>query len=78
MKGNKSIIFFLLAGALALFSACSDYLDVTPSDKQTADQLFASKAGYYAAANGIYNDLASETLYGRQMSWEAIELKGQR
>lgn len=61
-----------------MFSACSDYLDVTPSDKQTADQLFAAKAGYYAAANGIYNDLASETLYGRQMSWEAIELIGQR
>ncbi len=78
MKGNKLIIFSLLAGTLALLSACSDFLDVKPSDKQTADQLFAAKSGYYAAANGIYDALASETLYGRQMSWEAIELIGKR
>jgi len=63
----------LLLGSCFL-TACSDYLDVTPSDKQTAAQVFASKEGFYTAANGIYNALAGDELYGKQMTWEALDL----
>lgn len=54
--------------------SCNDYLDVTPSDKQTAAQVFASKAGFYTASNGIYDALSGDALYGKQMSWEALDL----
>lgn len=56
------------------FASCSDYLNVTPSDKQTAAQLFGTKSGFYAAQNGVYDGLASDELYGKQMTWEAIEV----
>lgn len=59
---------------LPLFTSCDDYLDVTPSDKQTADQVFASKAGFYTASNGIYDALSGDALYGKQMTWEAMDL----
>ena len=67
----------MLLAACATVSSCTDYLDVTPSDKQTAEQLFASKAGFYAAANGIYDGLSNDALYGKQMTWEAIEIMSQ-
>lgn len=67
----------MLTAALFTFSlltSCDDYLDVTPSDKQTAAQVFANKAGFYTAANGIYDALSGDELYGKQMTWEALDL----
>ena len=58
----------------ALCASCDDYLDVAPSDKQTAAQVFASKAGFYTASNGIYDALSGDALYGKQMTWEALDL----
>jgi len=64
----------LLLLGTSLLTSCDDYLDVAPSDKQTADQLFANKAGFYTAANGIYDALAGDELYGKQMTWEAVDI----
>lgn len=75
MKNFKQYI--IIAASLLTLGSCSDYLDVTPSDKQTAEQLFGSKAGFYAAQNGVYDALASDALYGKQMTWEAIEVLSQ-
>lgn len=74
---KKKFIYIIIAVLTLGMTSCSKYLDVTPSDKQTAAQLFASKAGYYAAQNGIYDALASDALYGKQMTWEAIEIMSQ-
>ena len=71
---KKQGLYITIIACLLGLSSCSDYLDVAPSDKQTSEQLFASKAGFYAAANGIYDGLSSDALYGKQMTWEAIEI----
>lgn len=75
----KRIIICLSAiiGTLTL-AGCSDYLDVTPSDKQTAAQLYATKSGFYTAENGVYDALSSDDLYGKQMTWEAVDLMSKR
>lgn len=65
------LLLILLTGALY---GCSDYLDVTPKDKQTQEQLFGSRDGFYAAINGVYNKLPSTALYGRNLSYEMIDL----
>ena len=77
-KTNK-IIYRLCALCMlcVLCVSCDDYLDVTPSDKQTAAQVFASKAGFYTAANGIYDAMSSDALYGKQMTWEAVDIMSQ-
>ena len=72
----KRYIFLMVC--LALFAGCSDFLDITPKDKQTDKQLFATKSGFYVAANGIYNGIASESMYGRVLTYEAIEVMGKR
>lgn len=73
----KKVFIYIFAACTLGLASCSDYLDVTPSDKQTAEQLFASKAGFYAAQNGVYDALSSDQLYGKQMTWEAIEVLSQ-
>lgn len=74
---KKSVLLLslaLVALNLSLLTSCDDYLDVAPSDKQTAAQVFASKAGFYTASNGIYDALSGDALYGKQMTWEAMDL----
>lgn len=69
---NKLILMLILLSGV--FYGCSDYLDVTPKDKQTQEQLFGSRSGFYAAVNGVYNKLPSTALYGRNLSYEMIDL----
>lgn len=73
---KRKLLYF---ACLALFATgCSDFLDVVPKDKQTEQQLFATKGGFYTAANGIYNNIASNALYGRSLTYETVELLGKR
>lgn len=74
----KLKVYILLLGAMFLLAGCSDFLDVVPKDKQTAEQLYSTKAGFYTAVNGIYDGLSSEDLYGGKMSWEAIDIMSKR
>lgn len=70
---KRNMIYKVLGGAFSsllllgssFLTACSDYLDVAPSDQQTADQLFATPTGFYVAANGIYDKLSGDDLYGK-------------
>ena len=64
----------MLLFGTCLLTACDDYLDVSPSDQQTADQLFANKAGFYTAANGIYDALSGDNLYGKNLTWGAVDI----
>ena len=78
MKTNNIFSILLLAVATLVLSGCSDWLDYTPKDKTTAEQQFSTRAGFYTAVNGVYNRLASTTLYGNTLSYGAIDLMGQR
>jgi hypothetical protein len=50
-------------------TSCSDWLGITPEDTVSADKLFSTYSGYHTALNGIYQELASSGLYGRELSW---------
>lgn len=72
---NKAAFMFVVALAL---TSCSDWLDYQPNDKQTEGQQFATRAGFYSAVNGTYNMLASNSLYGKNLSWGAVDLLSKR
>lgn len=72
---NKLLYVFVLSVVLA---GCSDFLDVTPKDKQTQEQLFATRNGFYAAVNGVYNTLSSTALYGENLSYKMVDLMALR
>lgn len=51
----KRYISILLMSVLGLgFLSCSRMLDTTPTDQTTADVVFKTESGAYAAINGIY------------------------
>lgn len=70
----------IISAAVALLSvtACSDYLDVKPSDRISEEINFSSLAGFKQALNGIYVELNTDQLYGRSLSCEFVELMAQR
>ena len=74
MKKTYILLFTALA---ALFSACSDWLDVRPSDTLTQDDLFSEGDGYRVALNGVYRQMAETSLYGRDLTWGYLDAAAQ-
>lgn len=70
----------ILAAAVGCFglmtTACSDWLDHTPADKQTYEMQFSTPAGFYTSVNGIYNLIAGNNLYGYNLSYGPIDVMG--
>ena len=79
MKLKKYILsLFVASCTLATFSSCTDWLDEQPNDKQSEEQQFSTKPGFYAAVNGIYDRMSGSSLYGQYLSYEMIDILGQR
>ena len=70
------IVFPLLLSCILWYS-CTDWLDYKPSDKQSEEQQFSSKDGFYAAVNGVYNRMSGNSLYGKYLSYDMIDILGQ-
>ncbi len=77
MKINSIYVFVIALTSLTLQS-CSDWLSLQPIDRQTEEQLFSTKGGFYTALNGVYNNISSDNLYGKRLSWELIDIVAQR
>lgn len=65
------ILFFLCSG-------CSDWLEVKPNDQETEEQLFATQGGFVSAVNGVYNNIAAVSLYGKNLSYEMLDIMAYR
>lgn len=77
MKLYKSFIkaaVVVVTGVMA--TACSDWLDYTPKDKQTYNQQFSTVVGFRNAVNGVYTAMYSSSLYGYSMSYGALDVMG--
>jgi hypothetical protein len=77
MKIYRLIILSFVCGASLMMSSCSDWLDYTPKDKQTAEQQFSTREGFFNAVNGIYNLVSGSSLYGYNMSYGPLDIMGQ-
>ena len=71
---NRYILLFAAAGTLC---SCHDWLDITPEDTTTEDKLFSDFSGYHSAINGLYQTLASEQLYGENLTWGFVSALSQ-
>lgn len=68
----------LILAVVGLVSGCSNFLDVQPKDMQSEEQLFATSGGFYTATNGVYNKLASDNLYGSNLSYGLVDIISKR
>ncbi|WP_293916016.1 MULTISPECIES: RagB/SusD family nutrient uptake outer membrane protein [unclassified Sphingobacterium] len=76
MKKNYIIIMLVLA--ISCLCACKKFLDVKPEDKVLETELFATKAGINSVLNGLYIDLASNSLYGENLTLSTVDILAQR
>lgn len=77
MKIYKVLLLNIVCGACLMLSSCSDWLDYTPKDKQTAEQQFNTRDGFFSAVNGVYNLVSGSSLYGYNLSYGSLDLMGQ-
>lgn len=70
------ITLVFLVSVIAI--SCSDFLDVVPQDKILENQTYNTEAGIQNAHNGLYLQLADNSLYGQQLTMEAVEILGQQ
>ena len=68
---NKSIILSLF---LAL-TACNDWLNVSPKTDMKAEDLFSTEAGFRDALIGVYALMATDNLYGKNLSFGPVLYK---
>ena len=60
-----------------LLSACTDRLVVSPEDTVEEEDLFKEATGFQNALNGVYQQMASTSLYGRELTFGLIDAMGQ-
>lgn len=77
MKIYKSIVLIALSCCTCVITGCSDWLDYTPKDKQTFEQQFGTRAGFYNAVNGVYNKMSASSLYGYNLSYGPLDIMAQ-
>lgn len=78
MKLKKYLYTLVVLCTMGAFTGCSDWLDYTPKDKETEDQTFSSKQGFYTAVNGVYNRIADDVLYGQNLTYGMLDIMGRR
>ncbi len=71
------MIYKIVASVVLLSSvACTKWLSIDPSDTITEEYLFEEAAGYRNALNGVYKQMSSTEMYGREMSYGAVDILG--
>ena len=69
MRKYRYISMVLLA--VMGLTSCNKWLDVNPKDKIVDESLFSDYRGFRNSLNGIYQEMVSPELYGRELSWRA-------
>ena len=59
-----------------VLTSCDAWLNVTPYDKMSQEELLSTEAGYMKLLNGVYIELNSDMLYGAALSVEMVEIMG--
>ena len=73
----KKVNILILVTCGLLLSACTDWLDVSPEDTVEEEDLFKEATGFQNALNGVYQQMASTSLYGRELTFGLIDAMGQ-
>jgi len=69
----KKITNILILFATLSLTACSDWLDVSPSTEKDREDLINSETGFKSMLYGCYINMQSEAIYGHQLTYGALE-----
>src|SRR5690606_25873103 len=76
----KHFFKYFLSGILltGMISCKKDWLDVTASDQIKAEDQFKQASGYKDALVGVYIGMTKPTSYGKDMTWNLVDLLSQQ
>lgn len=64
-----NLLNWAVLGLLTINMSCSDWLDVNPRTEKQESDMYQSEKGFQNVMNGIYIQLASADLYGKNTSY---------
>lgn len=59
------------------FTACDDFLDITPEGQIKGDEMLTTTDGIEDALYGVYAQMRSQTLYGQELHFQTVEVLAQ-
>lgn len=72
----KKYIIYTIIACMSLTS-CSKWLTIDPSDQVSEKDLYSDADGFYNQLNGIYKQMATSEMYGREMTWGLVDVLAQ-
>uniref|UniRef100_UPI0035CEAEF2 RagB/SusD family nutrient uptake outer membrane protein n=1 Tax=Hoylesella enoeca TaxID=76123 RepID=UPI0035CEAEF2 len=73
----KKTIYYIIFLSTLMMSSCSDWLDVKPSNNEEEEEMFSTETGFENALTGVYINMKSHQLYGRQLTMGMLEYMAQ-
>lgn len=70
----RNVKLLLLTVMLFLLSSCKKWLQVQPEDQSTDEQLYSSAASIGEVMNGIYLQMASSDIYGKNLTLDKLDV----
>lgn len=74
----KIYTFILVMLSFLFFTSCNDWLDLQPEGQTTEEQLFKTGDGYRTVLNGLYKSMATNNLYGGELSFGMVDCISQQ
>lgn len=78
MRYYCKFILMTFAGMVILTSCKKGWLDVTSSTEIRAEDQFSSEAGFRDALMGVYIGMTDQSLYGKDMTYNLVDLLSQQ
>lgn len=73
----KTLILAVATSSLLMFGSCSEWLNVQPSNQQSAEDQFSKEEGFKTALAGVYTLMCQPEMYGREMTFGTVDFLGQ-
>lgn len=69
----RQLTHYMFACSLIILGGCSDWLNVKPSNQVEQSEMFSTETGFKNALTGIYIQLKSQSLYGKNLTMGFME-----
>ncbi len=74
---TRTLIYALSASMLISLTSCNDWLDTGSSTQIRGDELLKTETGFLDALTGIYINMCSPSMYGKNMTSYVVDMLAQ-
>lgn len=71
---TRTLLYTLSASVLMTLTSCNNWLDTGSSTQIRGDELLKTEAGFLDALTGIYINMSSSSMYGKNMTSYVVDM----